>query len=216
MSLISTFSASLDYHRAGVLLAKKLLPMNLERPVVVGMLPRGAWLAAAVAESMRAPLEVLPTRLLKDPASGARTIGTVTEHEALLHECPFDLPQDYIYHEILRLRGEITEEKKSFYGKLTPNTFRNRNVILVDDSICTGDTIQAGIKEVNREHPFQIVVATAYTERDGSSHIGQLCDRFVALEEKPRIRQEKIFANEQRSEGELADSLIRARVWSTL
>ncbi len=179
-----------DAHEVAQFLGGQLGAEDMSNSIVVAMVPQGAQLGLSVAKTLHLPLQVLPLRELKDPASGTRCIGAVTEHEMVLNHCPFDLPQDYIYHETLRLRAEIANEKKSYSDAATASSLKNKDVILAAASVNSRSAMEACLQEVRRQSPSKVVVAVAYMSIDVERDIRPLCDQLVVFEHRHGMSME--------------------------
>ena len=164
---------------------------GMSNSIVVAIVPQGASLGLSLAENLKLQLEVLPVREMKDPGAGTREIGVVTEHEMILSHCPFDVPQDYVYHEALRLRAEIGNEKKSYCEGTIVTSLRNKNVILVDAAVHCKGVMEACLQEVRSQSPSKIVVAAAYMPVDVERDIRALCDQLIVFEDRHWIMDPK-------------------------
>jgi predicted phosphoribosyltransferase len=177
----------MDYAEAGKQLAHRLMHENIGNAVVVGIPHAGALIASGVAKELGLPLEVIPCKDLSNPANNTKSIGSVSEHEMVLHDCPFDLPQDYIFSEITRLRGEISALTKFYYQSLPPARLQYRTVIIADDVLKSGDTLLACIKEVERQRPLKVIVVVPFVEADAARSLSSACDELVFLEMRKKM-----------------------------
>jgi predicted phosphoribosyltransferase len=59
--------------------------------------------------------------------------------------------------------------------------YRGRTVILVDDGIATGYTVQAALRSLRRQKPDRLVLAVPVAPRDSLARIGPDADEVICL-----------------------------------
>src|SRR5690242_7709013 len=89
-----------DREQAGRLLARRLMDYANSKAIVVGASTGGVIVAAALADVLNLPLEVIPCRRIKDPVDNSKSIGSVSPDEIITNHCSYDIPQDYVSHQI--------------------------------------------------------------------------------------------------------------------
>jgi len=153
-----------DRKEAGRLLATKLAAYAQRPDVLVLALPRGGVpVAAEVARALGAPLDVFLVRKLGVPgyeelAMGAVATGgvrVVNEHIVRTR----GIPDPVIDAVAAEEQQELTRRERLYRGDRPPPDVRGRTVILVDDGLATGATMQAAIKALQQQQPSRIVVA---------------------------------------------------------
>jgi putative phosphoribosyl transferase len=150
--------------QAGEQLARKLIAYRGKNTVVLGLPRGGVPVAGRIAGALGAPLDVLVARKIGAPGQPEFAIGAVTAkgtrvlNEALLRH--FLLPPGYL-EEATRVQQAEAQKRETRLRGLRPRVpLTGKTVILVDDGIATGMTMQAAIRDVRREHPGLIVIAT--------------------------------------------------------
>lgn len=171
--------------QAGVLLGRRLAAFKDTHPVVLA-LPRGGLpIGREVADALGAPLDVVVARKIGAPGNAEFAIGAVTarghrvlnEH-ALRHVF---LPPGYLDRETEAQR-RVAEAREARYRGLQPaQDLRGKTVILVDDGIATGMTMQAAIADVRAQDPARVVVAAPVMPPDTHARMERLADRVVPL-----------------------------------
>ncbi|MEG0371767.1 MAG: phosphoribosyltransferase family protein, partial [Clostridium sp.] len=58
---------------------------------------------------------------------------------------------------------------------------KNRTVIIIDDGIATGFTIQAAIKSVKKHNPKKIILAIPVASKDTISTLEKITDEIICL-----------------------------------
>lgn len=149
--------------------------------VVVGIPHGGVCVASAIAENLELPLEIMPCRKIRHPTEKAKNIGSVSYTEACIHDCPFDVPQDYIYHQMALLRHAINYQRSFYYEDAEPVSLRYKTVILVDDTLITSDTMIACLREIRKQNPLKIIVAVPVVNTEAARVINEEADDFVFL-----------------------------------
>jgi predicted phosphoribosyltransferase len=153
-----------DRREAGRLLAAKLSAYANRPDVVVLALPRGGVpVAAEVARALAAPLDIFVVRKLGVPAHeelafGAIATGGVRVLNKEIVEA-LHIPEHVIDAMAAKEQEELVRRERVYRGDRPPLDVRGRTVILVDDGLATGATMQAAIKALRQQQPARIVVA---------------------------------------------------------
>lgn len=175
-----------DRTEAGRQLAQRLAAYANRPDVIVLALPRGGVpVAAEIAARLHAPLDVFLVRKLGAPwhpelAIGAIAVGGV---EVLSHDLIADLgiPAFVVQQIAERERLELNRRDREFRGDREPPAIRDRVVILVDDGLATGSTMEAAIVALRKSEPAQIVVAVPVGAPETCQRLGQMVDHLVCL-----------------------------------
>ena len=153
-----------DRRAAGRVLAARLANYAECLDVIVLALPRGGVpVAYEVARALGAPLDVFVVRQLGLPGHEELAMGAVaTAGVRVLNEVivrALGVPDHVIEAVAARERQELVRRERAYRGDQPPRDVRGRRVILVDDGLATGATIQAGIQALRERQPARIVVA---------------------------------------------------------
>jgi predicted phosphoribosyltransferase len=146
------------------LLAAKLANYANRPDVVVLALPRGGVpVGYEVARVLGAPLDAFVVRKLGLPGHEELAMGAVaTPGVRVVNEQivrALNIPDDVIEAVAARERQELQRRERAYRGDRPPLDVRARTVILVDDGLATGATMQAAIKALRQQQPARIVVA---------------------------------------------------------
>src|SRR5712671_7104268 len=147
-----------DRREAGRLLAAKLTAYANRPDVFVLALPRGGVpVADEVARALSVPLDVFIVRKLGVPgyeelAMGAVATGGVRVLNGQLIE-RLGIPDDIIDAVTARERQELARRERLYRGDRPPPEISSRTVILVDDGLATGATMQAAIEALRQQNP---------------------------------------------------------------
>ena len=172
---------------AGLKLAEELRYYRGRNDTVVVGLPRGGVVtAAAIAEILDLPLDVLVVRKLGTPGQEELAMGAIGTggvrvlNEDVIRFC--GIQQQDIDDVTAYERTEVARREKLFRGGEPPASFAGKNVIVVDDGLATGSTMAAAIDVVRRHKPKNIVVAVPVAPSDTAERLRFRVDEFVCLE----------------------------------
>ncbi|HMA01660.1 MAG: phosphoribosyltransferase [Gemmatimonas sp.] len=167
---------------AGRFLARELLdavPELRVEPVTVLAIPRGGVpVAAPIAASLRAPLDVFIARKLGAPGREELAIGAVAADgtRVLDRELVHALRVSDAYLEKITAR-EIAEAQRRlalFRGTRPAPIVHGRSVILVDDGLATGATARAALEVLRSERPLRLIFAAPVASAEGAAAIAAL------------------------------------------
>jgi putative phosphoribosyl transferase len=171
---------------AGIELAEKLGQYSGRRDVVVlGLARGGVPVAFEVARALRAPLDVFVVRKLGAPgheelAMGAIATGGVRVLNAEVIQL-LGIPSDAIEREIAAEKQELERREAMYRGSRPAVSVRGRTVIVVDDGLATGSTMQAAITALRHQHPAAVIAAAPVVAPDTCKYIRTVADdcRYV-------------------------------------
>ena len=147
-----------DRKDAGNQLSESLKHYRHE-PVVVLAIPRGGLpVAAVVAKSLNAPLDVALTKKLGHPFNKEYAIGAVSLNNIVIND-DSGISKSYIDTETLRIREILQQRHDKYYKNKSSQSLTGKVVIIIDDGIATGSTVLATIELVVAQKPARLVVA---------------------------------------------------------
>ena len=171
---------------AGRQLAERLIEYADRSDTTILALPRGGVpVAYEVAHRLKAPLDVFLVRKLGVPGHAELAMGAIAAGgvEVLSHDLIKDLgiPTALVQQVAVRERLELDRRDRVFRDDRPPLDVRLRTVILIDDGLATGATMEAAIMSLRRMKPAAIVVAVPVGAPETCERIGRLADRLVCL-----------------------------------
>jgi erythromycin esterase-like protein/predicted phosphoribosyltransferase len=175
-----------DRRDAGQQLAGELTAYAGRSDVVVLGLPRGGIVVAhELATRLKAPFDVCLVRKLGVPGYPELAMGAIAEGgiEVLSRDLIRDLgiPRALIEQVAVRERLELERRDALYRGTRRPAAVRDRTVILVDDGLATGSTMEAAILALKRQHPARIVIAVPVGARETCERLRPLADEVVCV-----------------------------------
>jgi predicted phosphoribosyltransferase len=173
-----------DRHHAGGVLARHLAMYANRNDLVVLALPRGGVpVGYEVARHLHVPLDVLVVRKLGAPGHPEFAIGAVAGggicvlDEAFIHAHGIQGPVlDAI---VQRERAEVARRERAYRANLPPVAVRGEVVIVVDDGLATGSTMQAAVQALRRQGAAGIVVAVPVGSRQACEALSEVADQVV-------------------------------------
>ncbi|MCG3148146.1 MAG: putative phosphoribosyl transferase [Verrucomicrobiae bacterium] len=152
-----------DRQDAGRQLADALQTWRPTHPLILGLPRGGVVVAAQVARALNADLDVVLVKKLRAPNNPELALGAVDEdgHAALNHDIVrlTGASADYIEAERRTRLAELADQQASYRRVRSRIPVAGRIVILVDDGLATGATMQAAVQAVQRANARQIIVA---------------------------------------------------------
>ncbi|MGE5837422.1 MAG: erythromycin esterase family protein [Acidobacteriota bacterium] len=169
---------------AGRELARHLTTYEGRSDVVVLGLPRGGVpVAAEVAVRLRAPLDVFLVRKLGVPGHPELAMGAIAEGgvKVLSHRLIRDLgiPSGLVDRVAARERLELDRHDALFRAGRQRQQVAGLTVIVVDDGLATGATMEATIVALREQKPSQIVVAAPVGAKETCARLSVLADDVV-------------------------------------
>lgn len=172
---------------AGRRLAARLMTYAHRSDVVVLGLPRGGVpVAAEVASALAAPLDVCVVRKIGVPSQPELAMGAIAEggaqvrHEDLIRQ--LDLLPGEFEAVAARELAELDRRVLMFRAGRPPKPLRDRIVILIDDGLATGATMEAAIASVRSRAPARVIVAVPVGASDTCRRLKTFADEVVCLE----------------------------------
>jgi putative phosphoribosyl transferase len=169
---------------AGRTLAAKLMPYAKRDDVIVLALPRGGVpVGFEVAQALNAPLDVFLVRKLGVPGHAELAMGAIASGGVrVLSDDIIDhlaIPPDAVEEVTSRERIELERRDKMYRGSRPPARLEDRIVILVDDGLATGATMEAAIRAVRQSRPRRVVVAAPVGAAETCERLATIADEVV-------------------------------------
>jgi putative phosphoribosyl transferase len=175
-----------DRADAGCHLARLLSAYTGRTDVVVLALPRGGVpVGAEVARELGASFDLFLVRKLGVPAHPELAMGAIAEggvevlNDDLIREA--GIPHAVVEQVAVRERLEL-DRRNALYRQGRPRVvIRGTHVIVVDDGLATGSSMQAAVIALRRLEPARIVVAVPVGARETCDRLRQVADEVVCV-----------------------------------
>jgi predicted phosphoribosyltransferase len=171
-----------DRKEAGILLAKELVVYKNDKNAVVLAIPRGGIIPAnEISKTLNLPLEIVLVKKIGAPGNKEFAIGAVSLEDYILTS-KLHADERYLESEIQRLRKLIREQLPYFLGNRKAIELEGKKVIIVDDGVATGTTLELVIAIVKRKKADQIIVAVPVAAADALARIKHKVTKVICLE----------------------------------
>ena len=155
--------------------------------IVLGLPRGGVPVAAAVATALGAPLDVLVVRKVGVPGQPELAMGAVAAGgvEARVAEVLALLPGAARQFNAVaeRERQEVARREHAYRGARPPLELAGRTVVLVDDGLATGATMEAAVRACRAGGAARVVVAVPVGAPDSVARLKLLADAVVCIQQ---------------------------------
>lgn len=174
---------------AGKILAKEIKKKDYLAPFVLAIPRGGVVIGKIVAEKLKCPLDIVVVKKIGAPGNPELAIGAVGPEGVVLWNediCGRLGIDESIKYEVLSIKYKERDEKEKVLrgDKPAPN-LKDKTVILVDDGIATGATIEVAVKWIRSKEPKKIVVAIPVAPPDSVETLRLLVDEIICLSVEP-------------------------------
>jgi predicted phosphoribosyltransferase len=141
-------------------------------------------MARIIADELGGELDIVLVRNLRAPGHRELAIGAVTESGPVqLTDHPFarDIPEEYLEQEREQALATLRRQRALFTPARAAVNPAGRIVIIVDDGIATGATVEAALRALQEKTPKLLIVATAVAPADTVENLNRKADDVVCL-----------------------------------
>ncbi len=174
-----------DRREAGRALAEELEHLRGEGALVLGIPRGGVVVAKVLADALDAELDIVLARKLRAPGRPELAIGAVAESgkvfldEGLANRTGAD--ESYLKRATADTMEEIRRRAER-YRQVRPRAeIDGRTVVVTDDGIATGSTLQASLWTARQEGAERLVAAVPVGPPGTVRDLADLADEFLCL-----------------------------------
>ena len=174
----------LNRQDAGEKLAENM-PSFPGKVVVAGLARGGMIVAAEVAKRFSWPLDIVLVRKIGAPDNEELAVGAVAEegtgvfNEDLI--ALLGVSQGYLNREVERQKQWIDTWKSQHLGRGHTVKWEGKTVILVDDGIATGASMESAIQSAKARKAGKVVLAVPVASREALQRLSKLVDQVICL-----------------------------------
>lgn len=173
-----------DRNEAAALLAEKLTQYRGCNPLILAI-PRGAVpMGKILAEQLQGDLDVVLVRKIGAPGNPEYAIGAVDESGWVYLTDAAEMTiasQTYIEQEKQRQVAICQMRRKQYTPLKQPIDPAGRVVIVIDDGLATGATMNAALHAIRVRKPAELVCAVPVAAEDSLEKVKAFADSVVCL-----------------------------------
>jgi putative phosphoribosyl transferase len=177
-----------DRSEAGRRLAAALLRYKSDAPVILALPRGGVPVAAEIAQTLQAPLDLILVRKIGVPQHPELAMGAVVdgadplvvrnEDVIAMAQIPDSAFNTVCEHEL----AEIQRRRRLYVGRRAHPKLHGRTVIVVDDGIATGATTRAALRSVRTQKPRRLILAVPVAPTSALEELRVEADEIICLE----------------------------------
>lgn len=154
--------------------------------VVLGIPRGGVVVASEVADLLNAPLDVIVTKKIAAPNEPEYALGAVTQEGDVIMDRQaaesLGVGRDFLDAEIAQKKEEVKARTLKLRGDAPFPSLEGKVVVIVDDGIATGSSVEAAVMSVKKRKPKELVVAVPVAPSDAVETLSDDVNRVVCLE----------------------------------
>lgn len=181
----------IDRQTAGQALVRKLKGTLTNKTVVVALPRGGVVLGFEVAKSLDVPLGVILVRKIGHPAFVEYAIAALAEGEQLVYSETGIMPVDELWLAAAekKTRHQLAQQREQYFTqKYSQPDLEDSTVIIVDDGMATGLTMQAAVRAVRHINPAKIIVAVPVASNESVELIEPMVNDLIVLDKPKNFR----------------------------
>jgi len=155
---------------AGQVLAQKLAKKKFANGIILAIPRGGVVVAKEIASELKLPLDIIVPRKISAPDNPEMAVGAVSPDGTVIYNYDvlsmLGIDEKELQPEVERQLLEIRRRMAAYRQSNEDLDIHNKQVILVDDGIATGQTIMAAINSIKNFSPKIIILATPVAPRD--------------------------------------------------
>lgn len=171
-----------DRREAGRLLAHELDFLRARPGLLVLALPRGGVpVAFEIARALQAPLDVFIVRKIGMPDHPEYAAGAIASGDIQVMDItPESADERMRLQEVIRQETcELARREQAYRGARAMPQLRDRTVLVVDDGLATGATMEAAVRAIRRQQPQLLVAAAPVASPAAAQRLAPWVDRLV-------------------------------------
>jgi putative phosphoribosyl transferase len=202
--------------QAGQLLGRRLAELKVQADLVLG-LPRGGMVVAAeVARVLHAPLDALLVRKIGHPFHREFAVGAMAEAGVVIFDSSAPLHSEALEAVIAEEKSRLAAYERRLHIAQRP-PLRGLRVILVDDGLATGATMDAAVRSARAQEADRITVAVPVASSEAVDRLERQADEVITLLSDPGFDAVGSYYEEfgQTSDEEVIHLLAQGRAATT-
>jgi putative phosphoribosyl transferase len=170
---------------AGQLLAEAMLDLRGQKAVVLGIPRGGIVVAQGIADRLEADLDIVLSRKLGAPGHSELAVGALAESgELFINQSvaeELEVTESYLEQEKRQQMAEIRRRSQMIRAVSPKISLKGRTVIVTDDGVATGATMQAAVWAVRHENPGKLIAAIPVASEEAVTRLSGDVDELYCL-----------------------------------
>jgi len=169
---------------AGKELARRLADYKEKKGVTILALPRGGVpVAYEVSRALRLPLSLLIVRKLPMPEDPEAGLGAISETGEIVFQPQTRFYSPKIIQKIISAQSlELKKRMRTLRKGKKLTDIKDKTVILIDDGIAMGSTMEVAVKTVKKLGAKEIIVAVPVGSREAVDKLKDEVNKIICLE----------------------------------
>jgi predicted phosphoribosyltransferase len=169
---------------AGLKLGRCLQDQGVRADLVLGLPRGGVVVAAAVAQILRLPLDVLIVRKIGHPRQREFAVGALAENGVIVLDEGVSGASAAVRAELEAIIQEEKDRLAGYQARFHPRgvpALTGKTILLVDDGLATGATTEAAVLSVRKQSARTIVVAAPVASTNAVERLARVADEVRVL-----------------------------------
>lgn len=183
-----------DREEAGKVLSSRFSKYNSRDLIVLAIPNGGVSVAAVIAEELNVELYLMIVRKLQIPDNPEAGFGALTSDGLLLLNEPLlarlGLSEEDISAQKAKALESIRSRQKLFGKRAVTPPLKGKTVILVDDGLASGFTMEAAVQSVRTREAGRIIIAVPTSSMSAHRRLEARVDEIIC----PDLSRLRIFA----------------------
>lgn len=172
-----------DRKDAGIQLAQKLSMYANKKDALILAIPRGGVAVAyEAAKRLNLPLDIVVIKKIGFPGNEELALGAAgADSHYINEEIAHDVPQQYVREQIKIKQMEVKKRYELLRGKKPMYNVKNKAVIVIDDGIATGATMQMAVQILKKQSPKEVIIAIPVAPPEAVRRLQEAADNVICV-----------------------------------
>jgi predicted phosphoribosyltransferase len=175
-----------DRFDAGQQLANRLKEYANDSNALIMATPRVSYqIGTAIADVLQVPLDIFFNKKIGYPGNPDYTIGMVTLDDIIVDKRVIEFSGEmeaYLKKEICAIRHLLRNRAQEYYKEHTQYALEHKTVIIVDEGMSTGRTIETIIDLIKKKNPAKIIIAVPVASKEALHQVKKKVDEVICLQ----------------------------------
>lgn len=175
-----------DRFDASQQLAQKLMQYKNNPDTVILVKTRGSFaIGTVISQELHIPVDIFLSKKIGYPGNPNYTIGMVTLDDIIIDKRALEFSgemQNYLKKEVAEIRNALQSRAQQYYKDHQHYLLQDKVIIIVDEGIATGKTMEVVIDLIKKKNPKKVIVAAPVASKEALHLIRKKVDEIVCLQ----------------------------------